>query len=202
MPKTARRNSVLLFAALCVPHLLFVFLHGVLDGRPAPVSYYTRCGGDYTLWLLCCCAVSGMGCLAAAAVLVYSARQRAKGHPLNGITYSWAGFAASVGLLSCAAFFNMAHAPCWVVPLLYSAVATAAGWVSVHTMRRSPTLIRVPNFEIDHLIRAGEERLQRLQEAPGGMTPEEDHQFAPLLAEILENLKQINSRPKADGGAQ
>jgi hypothetical protein len=150
MIRTARRNSIVVLVALCVPLLIFA----VMRGRETNASYVSRCGPDYRLFLLCCCAAAAIACAAAAAGLVYSARKRARGHPLNGITYTWAGFAASVGILALSPFLNLRSAPCVVTPILYSLVAGGASLAAIHTVRRMPELTRVPNFEIEQMAEA------------------------------------------------
>lgn len=174
-----------------MPLLLFLFLRG----HDNPASYSSRCGPDYRLFLICCCAAAAIASFTASAGLIYTARKRAKGHPLNGVTYSWAGFAAAVGVLALSQFLNLRGSPCVVAPILYSLVAGAASVAAIHTTRRTPELARVPNFKIEQMAREIEGELFRLEHVPGAPSPEEMRLNA-LLQEILGSLNEMK------GGAE
>lgn len=187
MPKIARRNSALFLVAVGL--IVMVFLLWLEFRTATPASYYTRCGPNYRVILLCLCAVAALACGTASIALFYSARSRTKGHPLNGITYSYAAFAGSVCVLALSPFFNLRNAPCSLTPALYGLVAASAAFTAWHTLRRLPVLLQVPEFSFD-VIRASELRLRKLKESPETITAEENAEFAPILEELMQGYKQ------------
>lgn len=167
------------FVALCAP-LLF-FLINRQGGNTA--SYFSRCGPDYRLFLLCCCAAALIACSAATMALVYSARTRERGHPINGVTYSWAAFSGSVAVLASSPFLNLRFAPCFVTPALYSLVATTASLAALHTIWRLPELKRVPVFTLSEIA---------------GIAEKEEIDLEPYFEEMLNTIKAEVAGMRAD----
>ncbi len=189
MPKRAKRNAALVLAALAALHLLlFESLGRLLAGRPAPPpGYYQRCGAGSILWILASYGSASLGCFIAAGVLVFTAVKRERGHKLNGVSYSWACFAAACGLALASPFLNLRSAPCWVAPALTGLVTATAWLVAYHTMLRRPVLVQTPNFELAPLIEQGKQELRKHNESPA------EADLAPILGRILKNLEEYRS---------
>lgn len=194
MPKTARRNSLFLFGLLLIPHTVALFFRGSLNDLPIRPSFQARCGGDAFLWLLACSTAVSLAFLATAGQLLFTIAKRPKGHPLNGISRSYALRDTTLAAAFLAPWLNLQSAPCWLTPVFYSLVTVACGIVALHTTRRVPDLIRVPDFELQRLVRAGETHLARTEQAEAKPTTAEL-----LLKEILENLKATREEVEPGG---
>lgn len=144
------------------------------------------------LWLLACSGSASLACLTASGALFYSVFKRGRGHALNGISLSWATFAAFGGIAFAMPFFNLASAPCWVTPMFYSFVSASCALVAVHTMRRTPDLIRVQDFELSGLIHV-RQTVEKLATDEGLQSGEKDD----LLKQCLATLQRIEAGREA-----
>lgn len=206
MPKTARKISILIVAAILAVFIPFLIYRHALDGyapKPGP-GYIARCGGSYVMWMLACAASASLASFIHGANLIYTEYTREKGHTMNGLTLSHAVASIACGLAFSLVFWNLRNAPCFVTPLFYGIVVVALANRAVHTMRMTPTLRAMPNYKVEELtanIQAGEERIKQLQDSGGQLTPEENLQFSKKLEEIVGQLREFRATAATMGNA-
>lgn len=190
--RRAKRNSIIVLIAAIIPFALWPIFRTFLDGRPQQTGYVTRCGGSYAVWLLACCASASLACVATSVALFRTAHGRIRGHVLNATTLR---FAVAYGVYAVAfalPFLGVSRAPCWVVPGLYWVVAVVTAAAAVKVTQQEPMLERIPNFEIDALLREGNQQLKKLR-VNGRQYEEENAETIEFLNRCLNTLDRLKA---------
>lgn len=154
MPRTALRNSIIVFSLLVALLLAAAsyFSQKVADS-PFPVSsFHARCGELAMTWLLTVASVISFAFFASSIPLFYQNYKRGRGHSMNGITASYGFERLFLSFAFAVPFLNLKFAPCWMPPGFYSLVLGAVAVVMLHTWRRTPELISIKDFEMTGLI--------------------------------------------------
>lgn len=183
MPRTARRVSRAVLVIACAPILIFLIKHGALEGKPAPISFYSRCGADAAGWLRACLGTGAVSVLAVSVGLLHSIYRRGRGNEVNGISASHAFFYGANCLVAGNAFFAPSL-PCWVNPILWGIWAGAGIVTAYHTWLRQPMLQSL-GAQMARRLDAAAERAALVTQNP--------HRAPELMPELEEMLLALKT---------